>query len=81
MAEANKITIDDLAQMVQKEFVASHNELSGLRNEIKKDIGDLKEGQERIELRLSNVAYRFEIIDLQSRVETLEEKLGIKSAK
>ena len=79
MAKTKKITIDDLAMMVQKEFNASHSEFSDFRNEIRKDIDELKEGHERIELRLANVAYRFEIINLQSRIEILEQKLGIKS--
>jgi hypothetical protein len=48
---------------------------------LKADVDILKEGQERIELRLANVAYRFEIVDLQSRVQALEEKLGIKNQK
>jgi hypothetical protein len=76
--KAKKITIDGLAAMVQKEFSASHSEISELRTELKNDIGELKEGQERIELRLANVAYRFGVVDLQSRVQVLEEKMGIK---
>ena len=44
----------------------------------KKDIQDLKTGQEEIKLRLDNVAYRFELIELQRRVQLLEQRAGIK---
>ena len=33
---------------------------------------------EEIRLRLDNVAYRFELVELQKRVEILEKKTGIK---
>jgi hypothetical protein len=85
---SKKITIDDLAIMVQKGFVDLEGGLSKkIANlsidlgKLKADVDILKEGQERIELRLANVAYRFEIVDLQSRVQALEEKLGIKNQK
>ncbi|MFA5954095.1 MAG: hypothetical protein WC817_00980 [Patescibacteria group bacterium] len=45
--ESNKVTIDDLAVMINKGF-----------EKVEKDIDELKKGQDRIELRLDNVAYR-----------------------
>lgn len=52
--ENNHVTIDDLAIMVKEGF-----------ERVEKDMDDLKQGQERIELRLDNVAYRFELVALE----------------
>lgn len=38
---------------------------------------NLGQGQEDIKLKLDNVAYRFEIVDLDKRLKKLEVKLGI----
>lgn len=85
MAETKKITIDDLAIIVQKGFVDVEDRLSKKIDGVEKKLNAngsnielLKEGQERIELWLMNVAYRFEVVDLQARVRILEEKMGIK---
>ncbi len=40
-------------------------------------LNNLEQGQEEIKLKLDNVAYRFELVELQKRVEFLEKKLGI----
>ncbi len=73
-----KITIDKLAVMINNGFVGMERRFDKVEKEIKKDIGELKDGQERIELRLTNVAYRFELQELQARVDVLEKKTGIK---
>ena len=39
----------------------------------------LEDGQEQIKLRLDNVAYRFELNDLEKRVQLLEKKAGVKN--
>jgi len=72
MVKTKKITIENLAVMVQKGFADSEERLSKKIDNLSIDFGKLKnnveiikEGQERIELRLCNVAYRFEVIDLQ----------------
>jgi len=67
-------TIDDLAIMVAKGFEGVQEQLSPMRSDIK----DLKEGQEQITLKLDNVAYRFEVVELQRRVDLLEKKVGIR---
>jgi archaellum component FlaC len=59
---------------VEKRLGGGEKRLNGVEGEIE----SLKEGQERIELRLSNVAYRFELLELQGRVKILEEKMGVK---
>jgi SMC interacting uncharacterized protein involved in chromosome segregation len=69
-----KVTIDKLAVMINNGFVGMEKTMG----EMKRDINELKQGQERIELRLTNVAYRFELQELQVRIDILEKKAGIK---
>lgn len=67
-------SLDDLARMVAKGFGGVKSDVNTVRSAIK----DLKNGQEQIKLRLDNVAYRFELIELQKRVEHLEHTAGIR---
>lgn len=69
-----KLTIDDLGTMVKHGF----DEMDNNFKEIRGDIKNLKQGQENIELKLSNVAYRFELEEVKQRVMVLEQKLGVK---
>ena len=62
----SNVTIDDLAVMIKDGF-----------DGVTKDIDELKKGQERIELRLDNVAYRFELVALEKRVEKLEKLVKV----
>lgn len=87
-----KITINDLASMVKRGFDETggkigeiKNEISGVKNEVtgvKKELKSLSESNAReheaILLRLDNVAYRFELVELQKRVEILEKRAGVK---
>ena len=59
-------TINDLAFMVKKGF-----------DQVDERFDTLERGQEEIKLKLDNVAYRFEMVELQKRVEVLEKKLNI----
>ena len=70
------ITIDDLAVAVKSGFDGVDKKF----NNIDKQLKSLLSGQERIELRLNNVAYRFELVELENRVKRLEMKVGLKSA-
>lgn len=45
-------------------------------DKIEEDISGLKDGQERNTLKLDNVAYRFELTDLERRVQFLEKRAG-----
>lgn len=79
--KTSKITIDRLAVMIQNGFIGvdkRFEEVDKRFDKIEKDINGLKDGQERVELRLTNVAYRFELQELQARVGILEKKAGIK---
>ena len=64
-------TIDDLAVMIAKGFDGIENEIGGMKNDVK----NLKLGQDDIRNKLDNVAYRFELVELDKRVRVLEKKV------
>ena len=77
------ITTDDLAGMVQRGFIETNKNIKTIQDNVsilKDDTAILKDGQEQIKLRLDNVPYRFELVELQKRVQFLEKKLGVKYA-
>ena len=87
MAKKN-ITLDDLSLMVKHGFDDVHQGMNARFNAVDKrfdavdhEIKELKQGQENIELKLSNVAYRFELEEVKQRVMVLEKKLNVKSVK
>ncbi|MDO8592307.1 MAG: hypothetical protein Q7R92_00870 [bacterium] len=68
-----KITINDLAVMVKQGFDGVTKEF----RKVSQRMDTLEQGQEAIKLRLDNVAYRFELVELQKRVEKIEKKVGV----
>ena len=89
-----KMTLDDLAVMVAEGFNEIHEKMStkddivAIRakmatkddiKDLKKDIQLLQFGQENIQLRLDSMAPNFEVKTLRTRVERLEQKVGIKN--
>lgn len=64
--------IEGLARMTAKGFEHITANMA-----TKADINRLEQGQEEIKLRLDNVAYRFELVELQKRVERLEHRVGV----
>lgn len=64
------ITIDDLAGMVAKGFEGVNSRIDKLDTRL----GNVEIGQEEIKLKLDNVAYRFELRELERRIELLEKK-------
>jgi archaellum component FlaC len=72
---SKEITMDVLAAMINNMDQRLSNDINGLKadiHNIKADIYDLKEGQGRIEDKLSNVAYKFDLKSLEKRVSALE---------
>lgn len=61
------MTLDKLGTMVANGF-----------ERVEKRFNGLEDGQEQIKLRLDNVAYRFELLELQKRVQFLEHKAGVR---
>ena len=75
-------TINDLAGMVQKGFEGVDKRFDAVDKRferMERQMVILEDGQEQIKLRLDNVAYRFELNDLEKRVQLLEKKAGVKN--
>jgi len=85
--QKKKVSMGDLAGMVQRGFaeMAKKADLDIVGNElgsVKSNLKILSENNtrehEEIKMRLDNVVYRFELVELQKRVDVLEKKTGIK---
>ena len=66
-----EISINELAGMVKTGF----DEMGKQFEKVDKHLTALEPGQEDIKLRLSNVAYRFELLKLENQVKTLTKQL------
>ncbi|MFA6549142.1 MAG: hypothetical protein WCT39_04345 [Candidatus Margulisiibacteriota bacterium] len=83
--EKGEVTNEDLATLIKGEFNRVDERLGGMENRIEnleqsvkgleQGQKNLEEGQEEIKLRLTNVAYRFEVKKLGERVTKLEKKV------
>ena len=72
ISKKKKTTTDDLAVMINRGFEQTREDFK----QVDKRLGSLENGQEEIKLSLNNVAYRFELVELQKRVERLEKKIA-----
>ncbi len=85
--------MEDLAGMVQRGFAETKTNLESFKEVNAREHRTMTEvnarehrtmtenntrEHEEIKLRLDNVAYRFELVELQRRVQILEKKIGIK---
>jgi len=74
---------EDLAIMVQHGFEENDKRFAKLEQgqakleqgqaKLEQGQAKLEQGQEEMKMRLSNVAYRFELVDLQKRVQKVED--------
>ena len=73
----NKIatSLDDLARMVKEGFDEVHGTIKAGFDKVDNRLAALENGQEEIKLRLSNVAYRFEVVELENQVKTLTKQM------
>lgn len=71
------MTISRLAGMIKQGFDDMGKDLSTLRTDVKQDLARVQTDLEDVKLRLDNVAYRFEIVGLEKRVDKLEDTVGI----
>ncbi len=83
------VTIEKLARMVEKGFrqTAAKTDIQRVEkrlDNLEKRFDTLDQGQEEIKLRLDQVAYRFELQDLEKRFEKrlrkVELKLGLRKS-
>ena len=80
MGKNKKITINKLAEMVGNGFYDMGERIDGIKQDIgsmRQDIDLLKQGQERIEMRLNNVVYRSELDAVLDRVQLLEKQMTV----
>ena len=82
------MTIDELAGMIKGEFDNIGVEIKGIKGEIKEikndmasgfkelraDIKGLHQDHEEMELKISNVAYRFEVEDVKNQLNRLKQR-------
>ena len=72
--EAVVEALEPLATAIQQDFL----KINGRFDKVDTRLENLETGQEEIKLRLDNVAYRFELQELERRIKILENKAGIK---
>jgi len=75
------VTLDDLAGMVKRGFDGVDKKFDENTKEHKlmmAKLENLENGVEEIKLKLDQVAYRFEIQELDRRLKRVEAKLGLK---
>lgn len=70
--------IDKLGERMVKGFEGVNKKFEETNNNIRILSDNNAREHEEIKLRLDNVAYRFELVELQKRVDVLEKKAGIK---
>jgi len=73
MDKETKKEFENLARMIKKGF----DENTAQHKEIFDRLEKLEQGQEEIKLKLDQVAYRFELQELERRVRRIELKLGL----
>ena len=77
MSRKKDITIDDLALMIKGGFDNNDKNFEKVNTKIDNieiRMENLEQGQEDIRLRLTNVAYRFEVEELKLKLSVLEAK-------
>jgi len=72
--QTKKTTSDDLAMMIGKGFEHVDKRLDSLEQGHKEMKRENTLEHDEIKTRLDNVAYRFELVELQKRVEILEKR-------
>ena len=75
---SKEITNEELAEMVKVGFDSQDkkfNKVDKILANVENKLDTLEKGQEEIQLRLSNVAYRFEVKELEARISILEDKI------
>ena len=75
------VTLDDLAGMVKRGFDNvddGFNKVDKRFDGVEAKLENLENGVEEIKLKLDQVAYRFEVQELDRRLKRVEAKLGLK---
>lgn len=72
---AENITIDHLAAMIKGEFDNMGEKIEKIKSEMSDGFKKLEQDHEKLELRMSNVAYRFEVDDLKNQLNILRQRV------
>jgi hypothetical protein len=75
-------TIEDLAILVQKEFLAVGKRFDKIEYDIKDlkhEVLELRSDMDDLKLRMGEFAYRFEFKDFEKRLRRVEAKVGVRS--
>ncbi len=75
---AEQLTKKDVKEAVVEALEPLATAIQGDSNQINGRLDNIETGIEDIKLRLDNVAYRFEVQELDRRIKILEFKLGVK---
>ncbi len=65
-----RVTLESLAAMVKVGFEQTAKDMADFRAEVKSEF-------ERVDLRLSQAAYRFELAELEHRIGSIERHIGL----
>lgn len=69
-------TIEDLAVLMQNEFLTMREEMDKGFSEIKQEIREIRSDIADLKLRMGETAHHFEFKELEKRVRRLEAKLA-----
>lgn len=81
--EIKNINLEGLARMIKKGFdenTEQHTQIFKRFDKVETSLTNLEQGQEEIKLKLDQVAYRFEVQELDRRLKIVEAKLGLQGA-
>ena len=70
-----KITLEDLAQTMNQSFGELEKNINRRFDQSEMKFKKLEDGQDQIIMKLSNVAYRFEVKELEARISVLEHRV------
>ena len=68
-------SLEDFARMVKTGFDEMAGTMKAGFEVVENRLTTLENGQEEIKLRLTNVAYRFELVELENQVKTLTKEM------
>ncbi len=71
-----RVTLESLAAMVKDGFEQTAKEVADFKHEMSEFRAETKSAIDRIDLRLSQAAYRFELVQLEHRVGNIERQIG-----
>ncbi len=77
MDKQTKKEFNSLARMIKTGFDATDKKVDKRFDKVEMRLENLEKGQEDIKLKLDNVPYRFELKELEKRVDELEVLAGL----